>query len=139
MSYYEPALRKYFAAFDGTKENFSEVENLFGALYHGEFTLVLTDGQTLSRTAAKEMHAGYLAKGSKITLIHLRHIGLDCIDVKFRIESDEDVQIVRLVYSIEDGKLARAQIVESFGSVLKAKCASAFRVYNVMHKYPTNM
>ena len=54
---YETALRQYVAAFDGTKEEFSEVERLFDVLFHDRFTLVLKDGKTLSRDAVKVMYA----------------------------------------------------------------------------------
>ena len=33
------ALRQYFSAMDGTKRDFSEVENLFDALFHDKFEL----------------------------------------------------------------------------------------------------
>ena len=66
----ESALRQYFAAIDGTKKDFSEVQHLFDALYHDDFTLVFKDGETTSRDDMKEVHAGYLSEGSKVTLIH---------------------------------------------------------------------
>ena len=35
----EERLRQYFAAFDGTKKDFTEVEDLFDDLYDKEFTM----------------------------------------------------------------------------------------------------
>ena len=88
MSYCEPALRQYIAAFDGTQKDFSEVEPLFDALYHTDFTLTdevyntdhhleLSDKygyETLSRDEVKEMHNAYLSKGSTVTIVHFRKI-----------------------------------------------------------------
>ena len=71
----------------------------------------------------------FLPEGSKIILIDLRKIGLDCADVKFRVESEDELQTVHLVYSIEGAKLARAQMVDSW----------ALSVYDAMNKYQTNM
>ena len=136
---YETAIRKYFASFDGTEKEFSQMEHLFDALYHEKFNLTFKDGKTLSRDATKEMQATYLAKGSKIKIIHLQKIGLDCINIEFHVENEEEKLTIRSVHSIEDGKLVRAQVVDSFGSILKAKCGNGFRVNGVMARYQTNM
>ena len=94
---------------------------------------------TLSCEEVKAMHVKYSSKASKITLVHYRRIGIDCVDVKFQVKNDEEERIARLVYSIEDEKLATAREVDSFTSVLRARCASDIRLISVLGKYPTNM
>jgi hypothetical protein len=69
----EAALREYFAAFDGTKKDFSKVVGLFDAISHEKITLVMMErGETLDRDAAKAIDAGYLTNGSKIEIVDLR-------------------------------------------------------------------
>lgn len=133
MTTCEPALRKYFAAFDGTKKDFSDVEDLFEVLYHPTFALTTADGKIVARDDVKEMHSGYLAMAPKVRLIHYRKIGLECVDVKFRVVAAGDVKVVRVIYSysIEDGRLLKAQeISDSLVSVIKARCASDGHVWS---------
>ena len=192
----EQKLRQYFSLFDGYETDFSEVEPFFEAAFHDEFTWH-KDGNTLTRDAVKARNAELLSKGAKVTLIHVRRIGFECLDVKFRVEipehvclkcrrlandCDEDIysagdyyclscweeyestldmpqeeeedeeelaniqeeseredMIINVVYSVEDNKLAMAQEVDSFKSIIKARCSSDFRLFNVMGKYQTNM
>lgn len=151
----EAALRSYFAVFDGSKrEDFSNIEPLFDALYAKNFTLVLKDdasytstssdifyGMTLSRDQVKDDHANKLSKGTKLTLIHFRKIGLNCVDVQFALKNEDEDIVIRAVFTIEDDKIVKATVVnDSFFSVLKAKCSSAYHTYHVsMNKYQTNM
>ena len=150
----EAALRSYFAAFDGTKkQDFSDVEPLFDALFSKNFTLVLKDhasyvsiadtfyGMTLSRDQVKDDHANKLSKGTTLTLIHFRKIGLDCVDVQFALKNEDEDKVIRAVFTIEDNKIVKAvNVDDTFVSVLKAKCSSAFHTYHVsMNKYQTNM
>ena len=153
MSYCEPALRQYLAAFDGTPKDFSEVEPLFDALYHQDFAstqklynkdhhLELSDKygyEVSTRDEVKEMHADLLSKGSSVTLLHFRKVGLNCIDVEFRLTNEEEDTNSRVIYSIEDGKLASAREVDSFTSIVRARCASDLRLWRVFGKYGTNM
>ena len=150
----EAALRSYFAVFDGSKrEDFSYIEPLFDALYAKNFTLVLKNddaytstasifyGMTLSRDQVKDDHAKKLSKGTKLTLIHFRKIGLNCVDVQFALKNEDEDIVIRAVLTIEDNKIVKATVVnDSFFSVLKAKCSSAYHTYHVsMNKYQTNM
>jgi hypothetical protein len=70
----EAALRLHFDAYDGSKKNISEVDQLFNAVSHERYTLVMS-GNTFYRDAA-----GYLARGSKVELVDLRRIDADRID-----------------------------------------------------------
>ena len=151
----ECALRQYFAAYDGTPKEFEEVESLFDAAFHKKFALArksggrkyidglrgnnVDEGKVLDRDAVKELHASYLNKGTKITLIHYRRIGLDCYDCEFRIQNADEDETYRVVYTIEDGKIERSQEVNNDIQVIRAKCSSALHTFNVSNKYPTNM
>ena len=138
---YEATLRKYLTTFDGKKKDFTpEVEHLFDSLYHEKFVLIFSDGKKATRENVKEMHAGYLAKGAKLTLLHFRKIGFECVDVEFHIKCEDEDKPIRLVFSIEDNKLAMSQVVnDSLLSIMKARCASNFRLFTVLGKYQTNM
>jgi hypothetical protein len=154
-SFYLSLVRQYFAAYDGTPKEFEEVESLFDAAFHKKFALVrktggrkyiddmrgnnVDEGKVLDRDAVKELHASYLNKGTKITLIHYRRIGLDCYDCEFRIENADEDEVYRVVYTIEDGKIERSQEVNNDLQVIRAKCSSALHTFNVFNKYPTNM
>eukprot|EP01083_Nonionella_stella_P088752 247566_1 len=102
---------------------------------------MVEERSVLDRDAVKELHASYLNKGSKITLIHYRRIGLDCYDCEFRIQNADEDETYRLVYTIEDGKIERSQEVYNDLDTIKAKCSSALHTFNVdvMNKYQTNM
>ena len=156
MSYCEPAFRQYAAAFDGTKKDFSEVEPLFDALYHNNFTAekkVYNKEhdkyriQQVKRDEVKEAHKAYLAKGSKVTIVHYRKIGLNCIDVEACLTSAEEERTVRIVFSIEDGKLAHGEEVDSLPSVFMARFASRPARYDMyfgakakaIAKYPVKL
>ena len=153
----EAALRQYFAAYDGTSKEFKEVESLFDAAFHEKYTLVrktggrkyiddmrgnmVDEGIVLDRDAEKEIHASYLKKGTNITLIHYRRIGLDCYDCEFRLQcSSEGIdEVFRVVYTLQDGKIERSQEVYNDLDTIKAKCSSALHTFNVLNKYQTNM
>ena len=151
----EITLRQYFAAYDGTPKEFEEVESLFDAAFHKKFKLVrksggrkyiddmrgnnVDEGLVLDRDAVKELHASYLKKGTTITLIHYRRIGLDCYDCEFRLQNADEDETYRVVYTIEEGKIERSQEVNNDIQVIRAKCSSALHTFNVFNKYPTNM
>mmetsp|Transcript_12758 Transcript_12758/g.21947 ORF Transcript_12758/g.21947 Transcript_12758/m.21947 type:complete len:141 (+) Transcript_12758:151-573(+) len=140
MSQYEMALRQYLSEFDGAKKDFSAVEDKFNALFHDKFSVTFEEGEDFSREDMKSMHAGFLTKGAKITLIHLRKIGLNCLDVKFTAQAEgEEDQTIHLVYTIEDEKIVQAQEVDSIGSVIKARLKSTLKVYQNMATFGTNM
>jgi hypothetical protein len=116
MSYqFELALRQYIAAFDGTNSNSpAEFQSRFDNLYHKDFTFFPKDGKTmgqdgfttikskepLTREEVFEREASKLANGTKVTLIHFRKIGLDCIDIKLGVVNGEEEGTVRVVTTI---------------------------------------
>lgn len=126
----ESNLRKYFHTFTGIQAGFSkEQEQLFSTLFHDKFTLSDKHIYTLSRDQAKEMHAHYSSKGTKITLIHYRNIGIHCRDVKFKVENKEEEKTMRVVCSIEGKRIFSARVVDSFTSIIRAHCSSDLRIF----------
>ena len=105
------------------------------------FISVYKGGTVSSRDEVKETQVAYFEEGFKLTIIHFRRVGLNCIDVQLRggIEGKEDAEF-RKVYAIEDNKVAWGKVVEdNFFSAMKARCSIGFRTYKVMNKYQTNM
>lgn len=108
----EAALRQYFDIFDGSKKNISEVDQLFDAVTHEKFKLVM-DGKTFDRDAAKDIDAGYLARGSKVELVDLRRIDADRIEVRIRAQEEKKYKDIHVVYTIEENKIAKAQVIDN--------------------------
>eukprot|EP01083_Nonionella_stella_P075503 205300_1 len=133
MTTCEASFRQYITVFDGTKREFSEVEQTkFDNLFHKDFTM------TIKTTEAYESIKEDCYYGKMI--IHFRKIGLDCLDVQFRVQNEDEDKVTRVVYTIEDGKIIWAQVVDDkFVPVMKAKCACGFRTYKSMNRYPTDM
>ncbi|KAL7549213.1 hypothetical protein ACHAWF_012475 [Thalassiosira exigua] len=77
------------------------------------------DGKRFTRDEIKEMHLDHLVKGSKMTLIHFKPIGMDRIDVEVGLESKEQRKTLEIVYWLEDNKFAKAQIVNCLVSIMK--------------------
>ena len=127
---YKPALKQYLAAFDGTKKDFTEVEHLFDSLYHEHFTFSTKDGTLHTRDTAKKIAASKLALGSEVTLIHLKRIGLSCVDIKYRLVNKVEDTITRIVFNTLSKKIMRAWVHEdTFRSTLNAKCKNDFYYY----------
>ena len=96
---FELALRQYVAVFDGKNDAPEEFQAKFDALYGPQYTYVpkgakadqkgwdcigmeLTDQEPIGRAAFFEAEKAKYASGAKVTLVHLRKIGLDCFDIK---------------------------------------------------------
>ena len=154
MSATESSLRKYLKTFNGTETEFSEEQDqLFNALFHDKFNKTtevynkdreenLGDKYSykkVNREEVKAMHAKYSSEASKITLVHYRKIGIDCVDVEFQVKNGEGERNVRVVFSIEDEKFVTARDVDSVTSVLRARLASDIHFFGMIGKYQTNM
>ena len=106
----EERLRQYFAAFDGTKKDFTEVEDLFDDLYDKEFTMQ-HNGFILGRTMVKQLHKEYMSRETNATIIHFRYTLGQYIDVKYHAISNGDKKedgedfILHMIYSVQDNKL----------------------------------
>jgi len=108
----EAALRQYFDAFDGSKKNISEVDQLFDAVSHEKYTLVM-NGKTFDRDAARDIDADYLARGSKVKIVDLRWIDAHHIDAQLRAQNEEECKDIHVVYTIEGNKIAKAQVINN--------------------------
>ena len=107
----EERLRQYYAAFDGTKKDFTEVEDLlFDELYDKEFTMQ-HNGFILGRIMVKQLHKEYMSRGTKATIIDFRYTLGRYIDVKYHAISNGDKKedredfILHMIYSVQDNKL----------------------------------
>ena len=106
----EERLRQYFAAFNGTKKDFTEVEDLFDDLYDKEFTMQ-HNGFILGRNMVLGLHKEYMSRGTKATILHFRYTLGRYIDVKYHAISNGDKKeeredfILHMIYSVQDNKL----------------------------------
>merc|ERR1712007_416863 len=106
----EERLRQYYAAFDGTKKDFTEVEDLFDDLYDKEFTMH-HNGFTLGRNMVLGLHKEYMSRKTKATIINFRYTLGQYIDVKYHAISNGDKKedredfILHMIYTIRKDKL----------------------------------
>lgn len=155
---FELAFRQYVAAFDGTNDlSPAEFKSLFDNVYHKDFNCSSKDEKVLggddmmhlkatqlklrTREEIFQFHSKHYASGQKVTLIHFRKIGLDCIDIKVRFVTGKEDFTVRVVHTISGGQVVLSRdIDESFPlKVLGAKCANAVFKWKEVGTYQTNM
>ena len=154
---YELAFRQYIAAFDGTNNlSPAEFKSLFDNVHHKDFNHRLMDEKVIGRDGMMhlkkartsmtreeifQLHSKHYASGQKVTLIHFRKIGLDCIDIKVRLVTGDEETTVRVVNTISGGQVVVSrEIDESVPlKVLEAKCASAVYKWVEVGTYQTNM
>ena len=120
MSYqFEIALRQFIAAFDGTNSiSQADFQSRFDNLYHKNYTFYPKDEKVaeedgfittktqvpLARNEVFVLEANKLASGTKMTLIHIRKIGLNCLDVKLIEENFDWNRTLHIVTTITDKK-----------------------------------
>ncbi|KAL7538023.1 hypothetical protein ACHAWF_005980 [Thalassiosira exigua] len=119
---FKTALQDYFYTANGTRKDFSDVQHLFDAVYHDKFTLVHQDGTVVHRDAAKDLHANYFSTGTNFSIVRFKKIGLNYVKFGFQIMTEDKFQVFNLVCSVEDNKLAKVWVVDSFGSMLGSCC-----------------
>ena len=122
---FEMALRQYIAVFDGSNTAPDDFQAKFDALYGPKYTFVpkgakadqkgwdaigmeLTSKEPIGRAAFLEAEKAKYASGTKLTLVHIRKIGLDCFDIK--IESGDS--FVRTVTTISDKQSAISREID---------------------------
>ena len=137
------SIRKYIAAFNSARD-FSEAEPLFDSLYKEDFTLAAkayNEDHTkyrvrnVSREQVKEKQSELFSKGGEVTLVHFRKIGIRCVDVEFRLKDDDEDRTVRVVCSVEDGKLASAAQVDTVVSALMERFANDVHMVGALAKF----
>uniref|UniRef100_A0A7S2LYG3 Uncharacterized protein n=1 Tax=Skeletonema marinoi TaxID=267567 RepID=A0A7S2LYG3_9STRA len=152
MSYqFELALRQYIAAFDGNNNiSPAKFRTRFDNLYHKDFNFLSKHGKTLTREEVYEREASKLANGTKVTLIHFRKIGLDCIDVKLGLVNGKEERTIRAVTTITDRQAVTSKeidespasnhfILTPTSAVMAAKCANAVYKWKEFGTFQTNM
>ena len=106
----EQKFRQYLAAFDGKKKDFSEVEHLFDALFHDDFSdTVYLSQQATSKEQIKALHARYFAMGTKAKLLDYRRVGLKTIDVSYHLFNDEEDIVTRQLITRKNCRVIRTQ------------------------------
>ena len=106
----EERLRQYYDAFNGTKKDFKEVEDLFDDLYDKDFTMQ-HNGFIIGRNMVLKLHKEYMSRGTKATIIHVRYTLGQYIDVKYHAISNGDKKeeredfILHMIYTIRKDKL----------------------------------
>ncbi|KAL7554306.1 hypothetical protein ACHAWF_017744 [Thalassiosira exigua] len=104
----EKNIISYFAAFDGTVKDFSQIESLFNAVFDDSFVQV--DENTLNREQLKRIHANGLALGSKARVVSCKRTATDSIEYKVFLTNRviEDV-VIHLDCKVKKGKIVRAK------------------------------
>ena len=138
MTYtFERAFSHYISAFDGTCSiSTAEFQSRFDNVFHDDFTFHYCnsndDASKTSRTLTREEvyvnEAATLANGTKMTLIHFRRIGLDCIDIKLRLVNGKNESISRVFLTITDDKAIKSKEIDdsSTSSRLRLHVGRAF-------------
>lgn len=121
MTYtFERAFSHYISAFDGTCGiSTAEFQSRFDNVFHDDFTFhcnndTLKECRTLTREEVYVNQAAIWADGTKMTLIHFRRIGSDCIDIKLHLVNGKNESISRVFLTITDDKAIKSkEIVDS--------------------------
>ena len=169
---FELALRQFIAAFDGTNSiSQADFRSRFDNLYHKNYTfqpksenvrgedgLLTTKKQApLSRDEVFEVLSNKLASGTKMTLIHFRKIGLDCIDIKVRqVTPGQEENTLRVISTLSDSQSVVAREIDEspennlfymkgrnnplpFAQMMDAKFENFVYKYKEFGAYGTNM
>ncbi len=148
MSYqFELALRQYIAAFDGTNSISQEdFQSRFDNLYHKNYTFVPINKTTfqskgiMTRDEVFELESNRFADGTKMTLIHCRKIGFDCIDIMILMENGNKEAVIRIVTTISSKQAIKSkEITEDGKTMIGASCASAVYKWKEIGTFQTNM
>ena len=171
MYRFELALRQYIAAFDGTNSiSQADFQSRFDNLHHKNFTLYPKDEKVtgedglittkkqapLSRDEVFEVWSSKLASGTKMTLIHFRKIGLDCIDVKVRQVTGQEENTFRVISTLSDSQVVVSREIDEshennlfymkgrnnplpFAQMMGAKCENVAYKFKEIGTYGTNM
>ncbi len=140
MTYtFERAFSHYISAFDGTCGiSTAEFQSRFDIVFHDDFTFHCNndddddaskkESRTLTREEVYVNEVAIWADGTKMTLIHFRRIGSDCIDIKLRLVNGENESISRVFLTITDDKAIKSKEIDdsSTSSRLRLYVGRAF-------------
>lgn len=105
---FETHFLRYLRTFDGSKREFSEVEALFNQLYDDDFYESKND-TLITKDQVKEAHTRLFELGSKVTLTHFKHNGVNQIDIKYRLVNAETDRTIHQLLTTKDKKIIRAE------------------------------
>lgn len=135
---FELALRRYVAAFNGKNVSLADFKTRFDNIYHKDFTFLSKDGHKLPRDVVYEREVQkFTSHETKVTLIHYRMIGLDCIDAKLGLVTGDEERTVRAVSTLSSGKaVISKEIDESHNSkFLTPKQVAEAKGTNFLYKW----
>ena len=105
---FETHFLRYLRTFDGSKREFSEIEALFNQLYDDDFYESNHD-TLITKDQVKQAHTRLFELGSKVTLMHFKHKGVDKIDIKYRLVNAEADRTIHQLVTTKDKKIIRAE------------------------------
>ena len=105
---FETHFLRYLRTFDGSKREFSEVETLFNQLYDDDFYENKND-TLITKDQVKQSHTRLFELGSKVTLLHFKHKGVNQVDIKYRLVNAESDRTIHQLITIKDRKIIRAE------------------------------
>lgn len=105
----EQKIRQYLAVFDGKTKDFSDVEHLFDALFHSDYSSTNQHYRHETRDQIKTQHSRYFAMGTKATLLDYRRVGFNTVDVSYHLINDEEDIVTRQLMTRKNCSLIRTQ------------------------------
>ena len=66
----------------------------------------------VTREEIYQLHSKHYASGQKVTLIHFRKIGLDCVDIKVRPVNGEEETTVRVVNTLSNSQVVLSREID---------------------------
>ena len=111
----ESALQQYFAAMDGAEKSFSEFEHHFDAIFHEDYEMISRHGKVISREDVKTVHKWSFSLGMRVTFLHFKKIGSNCLDIKYFSQVPANpltMKIIHVVHQIEGNILVRSHMVD---------------------------
>ena len=66
----------------------------------------------VTREEIYQLHSKHYASGQKVTLIHFRKIGLDCVDIKVRPVNGKEETTVRVVNTLSNSQVVLSREID---------------------------
>jgi hypothetical protein len=104
-------MKTYISAFDGTPKDFSEVGQMFEQIYHDDF-VYKEDGKSADKQQIKQWQKDFVALGSKATLLLLKEVGPDTVEIKIRMTNSTVDVIHHNIAMVKDNKLIASRPVD---------------------------
>jgi flagellar capping protein FliD len=118
MTTFEQRYRQYLTIFNGElkdRESLRNADVQFNAVYHYKVQSTEYDRRVpINRGQLQHLHELHLSLKSKVTLLHLRTVSLNVVDVKYRVVNEQEDTIVHNILTIEDNKIVKVQQKEEY-------------------------